>query len=180
VRQLLDFSRKRPIETTPVELVPLARGVAAFLGQMAREKGVALALPERDGEDLRVTGDPGQLQQVVTNLVLNAIQATPGGGTVELSVARERRPAPTGQGRARADWIRLCIRDSGCGMDEKTRAHLFEPFFTTKGVGEGTGLGLAVTHGIVEEHGGWIEVASELGQGSRFAIYLPPHSQESA
>jgi len=112
--------------------------------------------------------------------VLNAIQATPSGGTVELSVARERRPAPTGQGRARADWIRLCIRDSGCGMDEKTRAHLFEPFFTTKGVGEGTGLGLAVTHGIVEEHGGWIEVASELGQGSRFAIYLPPHSQESA
>src|SRR5690606_23010394 len=120
-----------------------------------------------------------QLQQAITNLVVNAIQATPQGGTVSLAITR--RPAAQAAGQADVetngeDLIELTVVDAGPGIAPEHLPHVFEPFFTTKDVGEGTGLGLAVAYGIVREHGGWIEVSSELGHGARFSIVLPPAS----
>lgn len=180
IRQLLDFSRKRPPEKAWVEVAPLAQGILALLGQMAQKRGVSLTSGETPTATVRVFGDAGQLQQAVTNLVINALQATPRQGKVELSFSRVSRPPPGSASGATADWIELCVSDNGSGMNAETLEHVFEPFFTTKSVGEGTGLGLAVTHGIVEEHGGFMEVASEAGKGSRFAIYLPHASEEQA
>ena len=112
----------------------------------------------------RVTGDPNQIYQVIVNLVTNAAQAI-GAAMGTITVGLEIDPD-----RAR---LRLSVSDTGCGMDEATKARIFEPFFTTKVVGEGTGLGLSVAHGIVGEHGGSIEVASVPGQGTRFDVILP-------
>jgi signal transduction histidine kinase len=99
--------------------------------------------------------------QVITNLVVNAIHATPPGGTVTIDV------------RATESLGVVEVRDNGRGMDAATRERIFEPFFTTKDVGEGTGLGLSVVHGIVQDHGGRVEVDSTPGAGSRFSVYLP-------
>jgi signal transduction histidine kinase len=114
-------------------------------------------------------GDPRQLHQVITNLVTNAAQAIgPRTGTITIEVAGE---AGSGAGDA---VIRLSVADAGCGMDDVTTRRIFEPFFTTKAVGEGTGLGLSVVHGIIASHGGRVAVESVLGQGTRFDVYLPP------
>jgi len=120
----------------------------------------------------RVRMDEGQMQQVITNLVLNAIQAMPHGGRVDIDVGQARASRP-GQPASERDCVRLSITDQGVGIAADALAHIFEPFFTTKDVGEGTGLGLSVCYGIVEEHGGWIAVDSTPGKGSRFSVYLP-------
>ena len=118
-----------------------------------------------------VLGDPTQLHQVVVNLVNNAAQAIDDRhGTISIEVAVV--PPAAGDGAARP-MLCLSVRDTGCGMDEATLDRVFEPFFTTKGVGKGTGLGLAVVHGIVGSHGGRIEVSSEMGLGTQFSVLLP-------
>ncbi len=115
-------------------------------------------------------GDPDKLNQVVTNLVTNAGQAIGNRmGTITVEVAC----VPSPDNGAGLPMIRLSVRDSGAGMDEATLARIFEPFFTTKSVGEGTGLGLSVVHGIVGEHGGQIVVESRLAEGTRFDVFLP-------
>jgi len=113
---------------------------------------------------------------VVVNLCVNARDAMPGGGrltlatdTVDLTEVETRADSDGRAGR----FVRLSVADTGCGMDEATRAHLFEPFFTTKEVGKGTGLGLATVYGIVKQHRGWVEVESTIGQGSVFRVLLP-------
>ena len=111
-----------------------------------------------------VTGDPNQLHQVIVNLMTNAAQAI---GDVMGVITIRLTPEPDGA------QLRLSVTDSGCGMDETTKARLFEPFFTTKEVGKGTGLGLAVVHGMIKDHGGRIVVESAPGQGSRFDVFLP-------
>jgi signal transduction histidine kinase len=108
-----------------------------------------------------VTGRPRQLVQVLVNLLVNAGQATPQGGVVRLTTRHE------------GTWVRVEVRDTGTGMSEETKQHLFEPFFTTKPPGVGTGLGLSVVQGILKSHGGRIEVESELGKGTCFALELP-------
>lgn len=163
VRQLLDFARKRPPEMTAVDLRALARSTSELLEPMARKQGVVIELAPEETVG-RAKGDAGQLLQVLTNLVVNALQATPRGKKVELSV----RPA-----KGAAGWVAVAVRDQGSGISPEVREHVFEPFFTTKDVGEGTGLGLSVAHGIVEEHGGTIEVDTEVGSGSCFTIRLP-------
>ena len=151
-----------------------------LLEQLAKKRDVTLVVSANPAGAPRAYGDVGQLQQAVANLVVNAIQASPPGGRVELSVVDEERSPPPGSGASRTDWVRLSVVDHGAGMDAETASHVFEPFYTTKDVGEGTGLGLAVTHGIVAEHGGWIDVESALGEGSTFSIFLPRPSGDSA
>ena len=125
------------------------------------------------GEDpLLVSADEHQIEQALVNLIVNAMQAMPNGGTVEVTSCG-RRARPPGDGGPEGDFVCVAVVDQGFGIPEENLPRLFEPFFTTKAPGEGTGLGLAVAHGIVRDHGGWIEVESQPGRGSRFAFYLP-------
>lgn len=175
IRQLLDFARPRKPEKAPADLRALARSVAGILGPLAEKRGVAVTI-DADGATAAPTAsvDAGQLQQVLTNVAMNGIQAMARGGTLSVSVraVRARPPAPADGAPERA-CVRIDVRDDGPGIPAEIRRHLFEPFYTTKPPGEGTGLGLSVSHGIVHEHGGWFEVESEVGKGSCFSIFLP-------
>jgi len=167
IRQLLDFARKSGGERRRQDVAATVVRATDLLSAMARKAGVGLTV---DAAAVEATIDDGQIEQVVTNLVVNAIHATPSGGKVAVDVSTAVAQGPDG-------WPRRCARirvhDSGHGMDDTTRARIFEPFFTTKQVGDGTGLGLSVSWGIVREHGGWIDVKSAPGQGSTFSVWLP-------
>jgi len=176
IRQLLDFSRRTGAHLDDADLRQVAAGTLEMLGPLAEKRGVALCLIPGD-DDVTVRADWNQIQQAVTNLVVNAIQATPNGGTVEVAAGRSAAAGSDDSGGR----VLLRVRDSGHGIAPDDLPRVFEPFFTTKDVGEGTGLGLAVAYGIVHEHGGRIEVETELGKGSRFTIVLPAsaaHEQE--
>src|SRR5439155_6480255 len=113
-----------------------------------------------------VKADPGQVEQVILNLAVNARDAMPGGGVLTVATRNaDDRPVPC---------VLLEVSDTGTGMTEDVKRHAFEPFFTTKEVGKGTGLGLATVHGIVRQAGGHVEVESEPGRGTTFRVYLPP------
>jgi two-component system, NtrC family, sensor kinase len=172
IRQLLDFARPRPLHKAPINVTNLAGRVCELVGTIARKQNVTLRPPAFD-DSLRVEADDSQLQQVMTNLVINAIHAMPSGGTVELSARIAEQTPPPYVGGAVTSWIAIDVRDTGTGMDAETRERIFEPFYTTKDVGEGTGLGLSVSWGIVREHGGWIDVQSEQDKGSTFTVWLP-------
>jgi two-component system cell cycle sensor histidine kinase/response regulator CckA len=176
-RQLLAFSRQQVIRPKPVALGELVKGAAKLLKRVIPED-IELALVA--DEPLVVRIDPGQLEQVIMNLAVNARDAMPTGGklTIETSVAE------LNEEYARAHWpavpgrfAMLAVSDTGLGMDEATREKIFEPFFTTKPVGKGTGLGLATVYGIIKQNGGFISVYSELRVGTQFKIYLPLEDQ---
>jgi signal transduction histidine kinase len=172
IRQLLQFARRGGVDKAKRDLRDLARDTLELLRPLADKRRVTLAL---DGGDVDATAnvDAGQVQQVITNLAMNAIQAMPDGGTVEVTLERRPGHAPADSGAVDGECLCVCVKDGGQGIPEDNLRHLFEPFFTTKDVGEGTGLGLAVTYGIIREHGGWITVESEVGRGSTFTVYLP-------
>ena len=172
IRQLLDFARPRALQKAPVNVTTLSARVCELVATIAKKHGVTLVPPPAD-DDLRVEADDGQLTQVITNLVVNAIQAVPAGGKVEIVARTVEQVPPPYVGGTHQQWMAIEVRDEGTGMDDTTRQRIFEPFFTTKEVGDGTGLGLSVSWGIVREHGGWIDVASKLGTGSTFTVYLP-------
>jgi signal transduction histidine kinase len=174
IRQLLDFARRRGAQKAPADVAAIARGVLALLQPIAEKQRVTLTLAPREGDaDARADVDAGQIQQALTNLVMNGIQAMPSGGALTVTVARARVTPPPARGGPEAEYLTVRVRDRGEGIRPEDLPHVFEPFFTTKSVGEGTGLGLSVTHGLVEEHGGWIDAASEPGQGATFTVYLP-------
>ena len=104
------------------------------------------------------------------------MQAMPDGGRIEVTVGT-RRGSPPGEGARERDFVSITVADQGAGIAREDLPRIFEPFFTTKGAAEGTGLGLAVVQGIVRDHGGWIEVASEPNKGSRFTVFLPPAAE---
>ena len=167
-RQLLTMSRKQPVEVQALDLNQVVADVTAMLRSLLGEEvelRISLA-----AEPLLVTGDRGQLEQVLVNLVVNARDAMPGGGAV--GIRTERGTAPGGQER-----VRLVVTDTGVGMDPETQARIFEPFFSTKELGQGSGLGLATVYGIVDRASGRIEVESLPGKGSTFVIDLP-HGEE--
>src|SRR5476649_701645 len=173
-RQLLMFSRKNIMQPKPLDL----REVVGNMGKMLeRLIGENIVLDFHPPNKLPlVQGDSGMIEQVVMNLVVNARDAMPRGGTLTVSlmamsvdtVFAETHP----QARA-GRFVRLRVSDTGCGMDAATLEHVFEPFFTTKEVGKGTGLGLATVYGIVKQHEGWVEVSSEPGKGSTFDVLFP-------
>jgi PAS domain S-box-containing protein len=174
-RQLLAFARRQVL--VPVEIRPADIAVR-FAPMLRRVLGEQVELiTSADGATGLVRVDPGQLEQVILNLAVNARDAMPGGGRLEIAVAdtdvgRNGGPGPLAQ-VATGPYVSISVADSGTGMDEATLEHLFEPFFTTKAEGRGTGLGLATVYGIVRQSGGYIVVESELGQGSVFRILLP-------
>jgi signal transduction histidine kinase len=172
IRQLLDFARPRALQKAPVNVAVMAARVAELVATIAKKAQVNIEVPPHD-DTLRVEADDGQLNQVLINLVVNAIQAMPNGGTVTISAARVEQTAPPYVESDSKEWLAIKIADTGIGMDEETSRRIFEPFFTTKPVGDGTGLGLSVTWGIVREHDGWIDVESTPKHGSTFTVYLP-------
>jgi len=125
--------------------------------------------------------DAGQIQQVLANLTINAIQAMPNGGQVRFLIRPCSARSPDGGKEGGADGLAafyaIEVHDEGVGIPEENMQQLFEPFFTTKEVGAGTGLGLSIAYGIVQEHGGWIDVTSRVGEGSCFTVYLPAGAQ---
>ncbi|HEY3838184.1 MAG TPA: ATP-binding protein, partial [Bryobacteraceae bacterium] len=183
-RQLLSFSRKQVIDPQPVNLSQL---VAANRNMLTRLIGEDIELITRLEPNLdMVLADSGQLHQVLMNLVVNARDAMPQGGrlSIETTLASFEGSADSDPGQARSgEYVVLIVADDGVGMDEATRKRIFEPFFTTKGEGVGTGLGLATVYSIVQQWGGWIDLVTAPGRGTRFSIGLPrtaasavPHS----
>ncbi len=172
VRQILAFSRKDAPTRQLVDLGALLRESL----RMVRASIQSTITFEETVEDVPpIHGDPAQLHQIIINLVVNAAQAigtAMGTITVRLALDPALRLAETADG-PRRPAIRLTVRDTGCGMEEATMRRIFEPFFTTKPVGEGTGLGLSVVHGIVSQHGGRMAVDSRLGEGTVFDVHLP-------
>ncbi len=171
VRRLLAFSRRQTLSPQVVRLDQFVRDNADILGRLlGPDKHLHLRLAAGDA-NLRV--DPAQLQQVLVNLVVNARDALAPGGAVTLGTA-QRAPQRGGVGDGpRGACVELTVADNGSGMDTETQAHLFEPFFTTKDEGRGTGLGLALVYGIVQQSGGHIAVRSALGAGTTFTLRFP-------
>ncbi len=180
IRKLLDFSRTGTSHRVLVDLPMIVRETVQILESLSRKHGVALIVvdtPTDDEKPMSACVDAGQIQQVLTNLIVNAIQATPSGGRVTIGVSREQIQPPADKGTTMGEYFCLSVEDTGQGIAEDVRDRLFEPFVTTKEVGQGTGLGLSIAYGIVRDHSGWIDVQSEIGRGSRFRVYLPEGNQ---
>ncbi|WP_146660867.1 AAA family ATPase [Enhygromyxa salina] len=173
-RQLLAFSRKQFLSPRVLDLNESVSGMSKMLRRLISED-IELVLDLTEGLGwIRV--DPGQLEQVALNLVVNARDAMPEGGEIWVRTSQaELSPAKIWRHENREPglYVTLEVKDSGAGMDAATRERIFEPFFTTKAAGKGTGLGLSTVHGIVKQSGGFIEVQSELGVGTTFSVYLP-------
>ena len=170
-RQLLAFSRKQVLKPVVLDLNRVVAGTERLLRRVIRED---VKLITRLEPTLQlVKADPGQLEQVIMNLAVNARDAMPEGGRLVIStdnvILNGQAPADVLPG----PHVRLTVEDTGCGISAEALPHIFEPFFTTKGVGKGTGLGLATVFGIVKQSGGHIEVASQIGRGTLFTIHLP-------
>jgi PAS domain S-box-containing protein len=173
-RQLLAFGRKQRLSPTVVSLNQIVSSMETMLRRLVPENiAVTTTLAPELGTAM---ADTGQIEQAVMNLVANARDAMPEGGRLLIETANVDLQSPLGepdQGIAPGPYVALSVTDTGIGMDERTRSLVFEPFFTTKDVGKGTGLGLAMVYGFVQQSGGAITVRSKPGEGSVFTMYLP-------
>jgi signal transduction histidine kinase len=164
IRQFLDFARRRQAERARHEVGQLLEQTLGLLSTFADRRNVSLELA-RNGP-VEWDFDAFLIQQAVTNLLVNGIQATPPGKSLVAGYEVQR-------GKRLETLLCLYVEDQGAGMPPEVAERAFEPFFTTKDIGEGTGLGLSIAQGIVRDHGGWIDVESQVGKGSRFSIWLP-------
>jgi signal transduction histidine kinase/CheY-like chemotaxis protein len=173
-RQLLSFSRRQVLQTQAVDVSEAVRDTEALLRRLiSSEIRIVSHLDPSAG---KVLTDRGQLEQVIVNLAVNARDAMPDGGTLTIETRRidaRDEPATARSSRSAAHYSQIEVRDTGIGIDADTLRHVFDPFFTTKAVGQGTGLGLATVHAIIEQAGGTILVDSEVGVGTSFRILLP-------
>jgi len=172
IRQLLDFSRRQGPKLGLCDLRTLAARTVELLAPLGKKQGVTVTLHADEALLARV--DQNQMQQALANVMINGIQAMPNGGRLVVTIGSSEAPPPAGVDAEAGRGQRPCItvEDEGHGIPPENLPHIFEPFFTTKGVGEGTGLGLSVAHGIVSDHGGWIDVQTEIGRGTRITLVL--------
>ncbi|MFN8610658.1 MAG: PAS domain S-box protein [Vulcanimicrobiota bacterium] len=172
-RQLLTFSRRQVMQLETIELNQLTSGLTRMLERLIGEDVELSFFGQTDLSPIQA--DRGQLEQVLMNLAVNARDAMPDGGSLEVRTEyRQLDEVPAAAlGVEAGAYVCLSVRDSGCGMDEDTQSRMFEPFFTTKGLGKGTGLGLSTVYGIVKQSGGGISVESNLGEGTRVDVYFP-------
>ncbi len=161
VKNLLDFSRSERPSFTDQSIAAVIDSTVKLVKNQIMVAGISLHR-EIPGDMPAIRGNLRNLQHVFLNLLLNAIQAMPGGGSIEVAASQDLQ-----------DYIRVDVKDSGIGIKPEDLEHIFDPFFTTKGVGRGTGLGLSVTYSIVKTHGGYIEVKSEVNVGTTFSVFLP-------
>jgi len=171
VRGMLDFARARESHRSSIQVIPVLRRVLEFLSERIEEVGVKVegSLPT---EAMPVLADADQIYEVFLNLVSNSLDAMPQGGTLRVS-ARVITESPLQRAAAAGEVLAISLEDTGTGIRREHLDRVFDPFFTTKEVGKGTGLGLSITYGIVQEHGGWIDVASERGSGTCVTVHLP-------
>jgi signal transduction histidine kinase len=165
INSLLDTVRPQRAELLPVSVGAILAPVLPLLRHTARARGIALNGPGEGGHVPLILADPGQLQQVLINLTLNALEATSPGGHVDVTVVAASRDGRPG--------VVLSVQDTGAGIPAAVRAQIFEPFFTTKPPGQGTGLGLSICRDIVRAHEGAIDVVSEEGRGATFTVWIP-------
>jgi signal transduction histidine kinase len=168
ISHLLDFGRRGGAAPTSVPLDSAVRDACELLSATARKRGVTVSFEGECASPVRA--NPRELEQVVSNLMLNGIHAMPRGGNLTVATGLEHRVDATG---ARHAFGAIVVADEGVGISDADLPRIFDPFFTTKGVGEGTGLGLSVSYGIVSDWGGTIEVTSTPGHGARFAVLIP-------
>jgi two-component system cell cycle sensor histidine kinase/response regulator CckA len=179
VQQILDFSRRSPMETRPVDLRSLVKEAVGILRRTLPES-IRLRVDLGDS-DCVVDVDPTRIEQVLMNLVVNARDAMSDGGRLRIELghaafgSEDELPLPQ---MRRGDWVCLRVADTGSGIAAEDVPRIFEPFFTTKPTGQGTGLGLAQVYGIIKQHGGYVTVDTELGDGSTFSVFLPPYVQD--
>ena len=173
-RQLLLFSRKQTMQSRNLELKD---AIASMTRMLQRTLGEQIQLQFKlSKEPLAIHADPGMIDQILLNLIVNARDAMPKGGNIIIETSAVEFDEVTAPRTAQArpgSFVCLSVADEGCGIPPETLPRIFEPFFTTKEVGKGTGLGLATVFGIVQQHKGWINVDSEVGRGSTFRVYLP-------
>jgi len=171
VKGLLDFSRQTELDREPTDVNRLVRQAITLVENQALIKGVNLTFEPGDGLSM-VTLDRNQMQSVLLNIIINALDATDPGGSITITTNIGISTSKPGQ-----QGIEILCTDTGCGIPPENLNRLFDPFFTTKEVGHGTGLGLSVSYGIVERHGGTIWVQSKVGKGSTFKVWLPTEEQ---
>ncbi|MCB8943897.1 MAG: response regulator [Ardenticatenaceae bacterium] len=173
IDQILDFSRRTVLERRPLNLITFLKEHVKLL-QRTLPESITVTL-SHDDQNCVINGDLTRIQHTVMNLALNARDAMPGGGRLDITIKRQHFdthevPIPPMEA---GDYVCLMVTDSGTGIADEIKPHLFEPFFTTKRPGEGTGLGLAQVYGIVKQHEGQIDVQTKLGEGTTFSIYFP-------
>jgi PAS domain S-box-containing protein len=174
IHQILDFSRQSWAQQRPLSLEPLLQEISQWLARTLPEN--IRVVWEVEPGDYRVHADAAQIQRILTNLAVNAREAMPQGGELRFRLSlHELRPGepPPVVNMPPGEWVVLAVSDTGTGMTQAVREHIFEPFYTTKEVGQGAGLGLSQVYGLVKQHRGFIDVESELGQGTTFTLYLP-------
>jgi two-component system NtrC family sensor kinase len=171
VKGLLDFARQTKLEPEPTDINQLMDATIKLVENQALLKGVSIQFEKGDNLPMIVI-DRSQIQSVFLNMILNALDATQSSDEIRIRSSAALSATDTGH-----PGVEITIRDNGCGMPPEHLTQIFDPFFTTKDVGKGTGLGLAVSLGIIKEHGGNIRVQSELGKGAAFFIWLPMERQ---
>jgi signal transduction histidine kinase/CheY-like chemotaxis protein len=174
--QLLAFSRKQIMKSVPVDLNQLIKNLEMMFHHLAGENiDIIFVL---DKENVKISADPGQLEQVLVNLVINARDAMADGGVIKIAtevVESDELAVENSEESLPPEMVSLTVSDTGIGMDNDVLNHIFEPFYTNKEKGKGTGLGLSTVYGIVKQTGGYIRVSSELGKGTVFKIYFAPY-----